>query len=94
MSWSGGIDAANEASIALHRKLGFIHAGLFQVSGSCFGAGAHMQFLVDAPEMGANRGHADPKLVRDFLVGIAFREKFEDACFALGQFCLGSRLRE
>ena len=33
----GGIDAANTASIALHTKLGFVHAGTIQQAGFKFG---------------------------------------------------------
>jgi len=40
----GGIDATNEASIALHRKLGFVHAGTIQQAGFKFGRWLDLAF--------------------------------------------------
>ncbi len=48
----GGIDAANAASIALHRKLGFVHAGTLEQAGFKFGRWldlAFYQLLLDTP---------------------------------------------
>jgi L-amino acid N-acyltransferase len=49
----GGIDAANAASIALHRKLGFEHAGTIQQAGFKFGRWLDLAFyqrLLPTPE--------------------------------------------
>ena len=40
----GGVDAANEASIALHRKLGFVHAGTIEQAGFKFGRWLDLAF--------------------------------------------------
>jgi L-amino acid N-acyltransferase len=40
----GGVDAANEASIALHRKLGFVHAGTIEQAGFKFGRWLDLDF--------------------------------------------------
>ena len=48
----GGIDVANEASIALHRKLGFVHAGTVRQAGFKFGRWldlAFYQLILDTP---------------------------------------------
>ncbi|MEC5159537.1 MULTISPECIES: GNAT family N-acetyltransferase [unclassified Janthinobacterium] len=48
----GGIDAANEASIALHAKLGFEHAGTIRQAGFKFGRWldlAFYQLILDTP---------------------------------------------
>lgn len=48
----GGIDASNEASIALHRQLGFVHAGTIQQAGFKFGRWldlAFYQLVLDTP---------------------------------------------
>ncbi|WP_459617276.1 N-acetyltransferase family protein [Bordetella sp. 2513F-2] len=48
----GGIDAANGASIALHRKLGFVHAGTITQAGFKFGRWldlAFYQLTLDTP---------------------------------------------
>lgn len=48
----GGIDAANTASIALHRKLGFEHAGTIRQAGFKFGRWldlAYYQLLLETP---------------------------------------------
>lgn len=49
----GGIDACNRASIALHEKLGFFHAGTIRQAGFKFGRWldlAFYQLLLDTPE--------------------------------------------
>jgi L-amino acid N-acyltransferase len=48
----GGIDAANEVSIALHKKLGFAHAGTIQHAAFKFGRWldlAFYQLILDTP---------------------------------------------
>jgi L-amino acid N-acyltransferase len=40
----GGVDTANEASIALHRKLGFVHAGTIRQAGFKFGRWLDLAF--------------------------------------------------
>ena len=48
----GGLDAANAASIALHRKLGFVHAGTIRDAGFKFGRWldlAFYQLILDTP---------------------------------------------
>ena len=40
----GGVDAANQASIALHRKLGFSHAGTIKQAGFKFGRWLDLAF--------------------------------------------------
>ena len=40
----GGIDATNAASIALHEKLGFVHAGTIRESGYKFGSWLDLAF--------------------------------------------------
>lgn len=48
----GGIDAANRASVALHEKLGFTHAGTLRHAGFKFGRWldlAFYQLLLDTP---------------------------------------------
>ncbi|MDY6949231.1 MAG: N-acetyltransferase family protein, partial [Pseudomonadota bacterium] len=40
----GGIDATNRASIALHEKLGFVHAGTIRESGFKFGSWLDLVF--------------------------------------------------
>ena len=48
----GGLDAANQASIALHRKLGFAHAGTVTQAGFKFGRWldlAFYQLTLDTP---------------------------------------------
>ena len=40
----GGIDAANEASIALHRGLGFVHCGTIREAGFKFGRWLDLDF--------------------------------------------------
>jgi L-amino acid N-acyltransferase len=48
----GGIDAANEVSIALHKKLGFAHAGTIKHAAFKFGRWldlAFYQLLLDTP---------------------------------------------
>ena len=48
----GGIDAANVASIALHRKLGFEHAGTIRQAGFKFGRWldlAYFQLILETP---------------------------------------------
>jgi L-amino acid N-acyltransferase YncA len=48
----GGIDAANAASIALHEKLGFVHAGTIRHAGFKFGRWldlAFYQLLLETP---------------------------------------------
>jgi len=49
----GGIDAANRASVRLHEKLGFVHAGTIRQAGYKFGRWldlAFYQLLLDTPE--------------------------------------------
>lgn len=49
----GGIDAANATSIALHEKLGFVHAGTVRQAGFKFGRWldlAFYQLLLDSPD--------------------------------------------
>lgn len=49
----GGIDRSNQASIALHRKLGFDHAGTIKQAGFKFGNWldlAFYQLLLDTPD--------------------------------------------
>jgi phosphinothricin acetyltransferase len=49
----GGIDASNRASIALHEKLGFFHAGTVKQAGFKFGRWldlAFYQLLLETPE--------------------------------------------
>jgi L-amino acid N-acyltransferase len=49
----GGIDVANVASIALHERLGFTHAGTIRQAGFKFGAWLDLgfyQLLLDTPE--------------------------------------------
>ena len=53
----GGIDAANRASVALHEKLGFIHAGTIPQVGFKFGRWldlAFYQLLLETPERPAD----------------------------------------
>jgi L-amino acid N-acyltransferase YncA len=48
----GGIDAANRASVALHEKLGFLHAGTIRQAGYKFGRWldlAFYQLLLETP---------------------------------------------
>jgi len=48
----GGIDAANRASVALHEKLGFVHAGTIRHAGYKFGRWldlAFYQLLLETP---------------------------------------------
>jgi L-amino acid N-acyltransferase YncA len=48
----GGIDAANRASVALHEKLGFVHAGTIKDAGYKFGRWldlAFYQLLLETP---------------------------------------------
>jgi phosphinothricin acetyltransferase len=48
----GGIDATNEASVRLHQKLGFVHAGTVQHAGYKFGRWldlAFYQLLLETP---------------------------------------------
>ena len=48
----GGIDAANRASVALHEKLGFVHAGTIRHAGYKFGRWLDLAFyelLLDTP---------------------------------------------
>ena len=48
----GGIDAANRASVALHEKLGFVHAGTIRQAGYKFGRWLDLAFyelLLDTP---------------------------------------------
>jgi L-amino acid N-acyltransferase len=40
----GGVDAANEVSIGLHRKLGFVHAGTIKQAGFKFGRWLDLAF--------------------------------------------------
>jgi phosphinothricin acetyltransferase len=40
----GGIDATNTVSIALHEKLGFVHAGTIRESGFKFGSWLDLAF--------------------------------------------------
>jgi phosphinothricin acetyltransferase len=40
----GGVDAANDASISLHRKLGFVHAGTIKQAGFKFGRWLDLAF--------------------------------------------------
>ncbi len=40
----GGIDAANEASISMHEKLGFVHAGTIKQAGFKFGRWLDLAF--------------------------------------------------
>jgi phosphinothricin acetyltransferase len=50
----GGLDAANAASIALHRKLGFTHAGTIAQAGFKFGRWldlAFYQLRLDTPQL-------------------------------------------
>lgn len=50
----GGIDAANAASIALHRKLGFEHAGTIRQAGFKFGRWldlAYYQLILETPRV-------------------------------------------
>ena len=49
----GGIDAANRASVALHEKLGFFHAGTIRQAGYKFGRWldlAFYQLLLETPQ--------------------------------------------
>jgi phosphinothricin acetyltransferase len=49
----GGIDAANRASVQLHEKLGFVHAGTVRQAGYKFGRWldlAFYQLLLETPE--------------------------------------------
>lgn len=49
----GGIDAANDASVALHEKLGFVHAGTIRQAGFKFGRWldlAFYQLILKTPE--------------------------------------------
>ena len=53
----GGIDASNRASVALHEKLGFIHAGTIPQVGFKFGRWldlAFYQLLLETPERPAD----------------------------------------
>ena len=53
----GGIDAANSASVALHEKLGFFHAGTIRQAGYKFGRWldlAFYQLLLETPERPAD----------------------------------------
>ena len=53
----GGIDAANSASVALHEKLGFFHAGTIRQAGYKFGRWldlAFYQLLLETPEAPAD----------------------------------------
>lgn len=48
----GGIDVANKASISLHQKLGFVHAGTVREAGFKFGRWldlAFYQLVLDTP---------------------------------------------
>jgi phosphinothricin acetyltransferase len=48
----GGIDVANEVSIALHEKLGFVHAGTIRQAGFKFGRWLDLgfyQLVLDTP---------------------------------------------
>ena len=48
----GGIDAANQGSIALHTKLGFEHAGTIRQAGFKFGRWLDLAFyqrILDTP---------------------------------------------
>jgi L-amino acid N-acyltransferase len=48
----GGIDAENEASVAFHRRLGFVHAGTIKQAGFKFGRWldlAFYQLLLETP---------------------------------------------
>jgi phosphinothricin acetyltransferase len=48
----GGIDAANQGSIKLHEKLGFVHAGTIREAGFKFGRWldlAFYQLTLDTP---------------------------------------------
>lgn len=48
----GGIDVANQASIAMHEKLGFVHAGTVRQAGFKFGRWldlAFYQLILDTP---------------------------------------------
>lgn len=48
----GGIDASNRASVALHEKLGFFHAGTIRHAGYKFGRWldlAFYQLLLEGP---------------------------------------------
>jgi len=48
----GAIDSANAASIALHRKLGFVHAGTIRQAGFKFGCWhdlPYYQLILDTP---------------------------------------------
>lgn len=49
----GGIDATNQASIALHASLGFVHAGTIRHAGFKFGRWLDLSFhqlILDTPE--------------------------------------------
>ena len=53
----GGIDAANRASVVLHEKLGFFHAGTIRQAGYKFGRWldlAFYQLLLETPERPAD----------------------------------------
>lgn len=47
-------------------------------AGDGLGAGADVEFLVDAFDVGANGGIGNGETVRNFLVKKAFREECED----------------
>jgi len=49
----GGIDSTNQGSLALHRKLGFVHAGTIRQAGFKFGRWLDLEFhqlTLDTPE--------------------------------------------
>ena len=56
--------------------------GLLEILGDGFGAGADLELLVNAADVGADRGDADAELVGDFLVEEALGEEFEDLLLA------------
>jgi len=50
-----------------------------------FTARPHVQFLINAPDVGVDRSHADAQGLGDFLVGIAARQQPQDFAFPRGK---------
>ena len=69
-----------------------------EVFGDGFGAGADLEFFVDAADVGMDGFEADVKLVSDFFVEKTFGEEFENFLFpgrkVFGGFMGGGRLLE
>jgi phosphinothricin acetyltransferase len=60
----GGIDAANAASISLHRRLGFVHAGTVREAGSKFGRWLDLDFWQLMLDAAGRPAPATPAAVR------------------------------